>query len=467
VSAVHRPALTDGPIYLDYHATTPVDPAVIQAIRPYLLGHFGNPSSGYSYALPARDALEHARRQVAALIGVDAAGIVFCGSGSEANNLAIRGTVLACTVEHPHVITQVTEHPAVLATCRALQRLHGVRVTYLPVDGHGLVDPADLAAAITPDTVLVSVMTANNETGVLQPIAELTRVAHEHGVPVHTDAAQAAGKIPLDIAALNVDLCTVVGHKMYAPKGIAALHVRPGLVLEPVIYGGGQEHGRRAGTENVAYAVALGAAAQLCADDLAGGEPDRLRGLRDHLHQHLADQLPTPVELNGHPERRLPHTLNISVTGLRGEQLLAATPQVAASTGSACHTGTTEASPVLRAMGHEPTRALAALRLSLGRWSTLDEIEHAGALLSAAARNLANHTTRTSLTPQRPTRPLRCPPETRGSHQPDPPALRHEGVDGVRGEEVERSRLRCSPSCSSERPHHRADRRPRHGEGEQ
>jgi cysteine desulfurase len=387
-----QPALAAGPIYLDYHATTPVDPMVVEAMRPYLHDHFGNPSSGHAYGRPAQDALEHARRQVAALIGVDPAGIVFCGSGSEANNLAIRGAVLASGLARPHVITQVTEHPAVLATCRALQRLHGVDVTYLPVDGHGLVDPADLAAAITPSTVLVSVMTANNETGVLQPIAELIRIAHEHDVPVHTDAAQAAGKIPLDMAALHGDLCTLVGHKMYAPKGVAALYVRPGLALEPVVYGGGQEHGRRAGTENVAFAVALGAAAQLCADELARGENDRIRALRDRLHQHLIAHVPAAVELNGHPERRLPHTLNVSIAGLRGDHLLEAVHDVAASTGSACHAGSTEPSPVLHAMGHDDRRALAAIRLSLGRWTTRDDVDRVGALLADSARDILGGT---------------------------------------------------------------------------
>jgi cysteine desulfurase len=382
------PGLAGRPIYLDYHATTPVDPAVVEAMRPYLLDHFGNPSSAHPYAEPARQALDHARGQVAALIGAATEGIVFCGSGSEANNLALRGVVLASGHDSPHIVTQVTEHPAVLATCRALQRWHGVQVTYLPVDGHGLVDPDTLAAAITPNTVLVSVMAANNETGVLQPIAELSRVAHEHGVLIHTDAAQAVGKIPLNVTELGVDLCTVVGHKMYAPKGVAALYIRPGVAVEPLIYGGGQEHGRRAGTENVALAVALGAAAGRCADDLATGEHQRIGRLRDRLHHRLTDHMPSPVLLNGHPQRRLPHTLNISTTGLRGDDLLAHVPEVAGSTGSACHTGTAQPSPVLTAMGHDRARALAAVRFSLGRWTTTDEIDQAAALLTTAARTL-------------------------------------------------------------------------------
>jgi cysteine desulfurase len=378
----HR-GLTDGPIYLDYNATTPVDPRVVEAVYPFLAADFGNPSSAHAYATPAAQALHTARQQLAALIGADPSGIVFVGSGSEANNLALRGAVLAARTDRPHVITQSTEHPAVLATCRALHRLHGVDVTYLPVDRYGLVDPADLAAAITAHTVLVSIMYANNETGTIQPIAQLVQIAHDHGLLLHTDAAQAVGKIPVDVGELGVDLLTVVGHKMYAPKGIAALYVRPGVQLEPVIYGGGQEHGLRSGTENVAFAVALGAAADLARADLADSGQRRQAELRDRLHRGLADALPTRVTVNGHPDQRLPNTLNISISAVRGDELLAATPGIAASTGSACHAGTTEPSPVLTAMGLDPDRALAAVRLSTGRWSTHADIDRTIGLLAA------------------------------------------------------------------------------------
>jgi cysteine desulfurase len=375
------------PVYLDYNATTPIDPRVAQAIQPYLTVHFGNPSSAHAYATAPAEALHTARRQVAGLIGADPEGIVFTGSGSEANNLAIRGTVLGSTTDHPHVITQATEHPAVLATCAALQRHHGAQVTVLLVDRHGLVDPRDLAAAITPHTVLVSIMLANNETGTIQPVAELARIAHERGVPLHTDAAQAVGKVPVDVAALDVDLLTVVGHKMYAPKGVAALYVRPGLTLEPVVYGGGQERGLRSGTENVALAVALGAAADLARADLASDGPSRLAALRDRLHDRLADAL-GHVRVNGHPDRRLPNTLNLSITGVPGDALLAAVPDLAASTGSACHAGTTDPSPVLSAMGIDRDRALSAVRLSLGRWTTGPDIDRAAELIIAAAQRL-------------------------------------------------------------------------------
>ena len=382
-----HPGLAGGPIYLDYNATTPVDPRVAEAALPYLTTHFGNPSSGHAYAERARRALDEARQHLAGLIGADPAEIVFTAGGSEADNLAIRGVALARDQAGPvQVITQATEHPAVLETCRALQRLHGVQVTYLPVDRDGRVHPAALADALTPATVLVSIMAANNETGVLQPITELAAIAHARGVPFHTDAAQAAGKIDIDARAWDVDLLTIAGHKMYAPKGIGALYVRSGVRLEPLVYGGGQERGLRAGTENIVLAVALGAAAQLAHADLVAGGADRIRTLRDLLHHQLDELLPGRVQLNGHHDRRLPNTLNVSITGAVGEDLLAATPGIAAATGSACHTGSPKPSPVLLAMGHDPRRALSALRLTLGRWTTRDDIEHAAHQIAAGVR---------------------------------------------------------------------------------
>jgi cysteine desulfurase len=374
-----------GPIYLDHNATTPVDPAVVTALLPLLGAGFGNPSSEHHYGTRPRAALARARDQVAALIGGSAGDVVFTGSGSEADNLAVRGAVLASGVDRPHVITQRTEHPAILRTCQALERRHHAEVTYLPVDGDGLVDPADLAAAFTTRTVLVSIMLANNETGALQPVGELARIARERGVVFHCDAAQAVGKVPVDVAGLGVDLLTVAGHKMYAPKGIAALYRRPGVRLEPVIHGGGQEHGLRAGTENVAFAVALGAAADLVAGDLAHGVPDRLRELRDRLHARLDAALPGRVVLNGPAASRLPNTLNVSIDGTIGHELLAAVPEIAASTGSACHSGSHEPSPVLTAMGFDAARGLAALRLSLGRGTTADDVDRAAVLIAGQA----------------------------------------------------------------------------------
>ncbi|MQA88589.1 MAG: aminotransferase class V-fold PLP-dependent enzyme [Streptosporangiales bacterium] len=382
-----HPALEGGPIFLDYNATTPVDPRVAEATLPYLTHHFGNPSSGHAYAEQPRRALAEARGRLADMIGAQPEELAFTAGGSEADALALRGVPLT---DGPgaHIITQVTEHPAVLETCSALQRLHGIEVTYLPVDGDGLVDPRALADAFTQRTALVSIMTANNETGVLQPIAELARLTHEHGAIFHTDAAQAAGKIPLDVRALGVDLLTIAGHKMYAPKGIGALYVRSGLRLEPLIHGGGQERGLRAGTENIALAVALGAAAHIAEDELVAGAADRIRALRDLLHGRLDTLLPGLVQLNGHPDQRLPNTLNISITGVTADDLLSATPAVAAATGLACHTGSPEPSPVLLAMGHDPGRGLSALRLTLGRWTARDEVERAAEQLAANARHL-------------------------------------------------------------------------------
>lgn len=382
-----HPGLTGGPVYLDYNATTPVDPRVAEAMAPYLTEFFGNPSSSHAYAEIPRRALAEARAQVADLIGAWPAEIVFTASGSEADVLALRGAVLAAGRRRPHLVTQATEHPAVLETARALERLHGALVTVLPVDRHGLVEPAALAAALTEDTVLVSVMAANNETGALQPVAELAAVAREHGALFHCDAAQAAGKIPLDVRALGVDLLTVVGHKMYAPKGTAALYARDGVRLEPVVPGGGQERGLRAGTENVALAVALAAAARIAAGELADGTPARIAALRNDLHRRLADELPGRVHLNGPEKNRLPNTLNVSVEGALGHELLATAGEIAASTGSACHSGAPVRSPVLTAMGVEPARALGALRLSLGRWTTPEDIGTAAtALVRAATR---------------------------------------------------------------------------------
>jgi cysteine desulfurase len=377
-----HPGLVDGPIYLDYNATTPVDPAVTEAMLPYLTGGFGNPSSDHHYGTAPRVALDDARDQIRALLGTEGGQVVFTGSGSEADNLAIRGTVLAAGRDRPQVITQCTEHPAVLAACEALRRWHDVEVVTLPVTGEGLVDPAELDAVITPRTALVSIMAANNETGAVQPVPELAAIAHEHGALMHCDAAQAVGKIPVQVTELDVDLLTLVGHKMYAPKGIAALWVRPGVRLEPLVYGGGQEHGLRAGTENVALIAALGTAATLAAADT----PDRIQVLRDRLHTTLVDALPEQVALNGPVRERLPNTLNLSIRGVTGHDLLAAVPEIAASTGSACHSGSHHPSPVLTAMGLDTDRSLSAVRLSLGRWSTTDDVDRAAELIATVCR---------------------------------------------------------------------------------
>jgi cysteine desulfurase len=382
-----HPGLQNGPVYLDYNATTPVDPAVVDAMTPYLSTYFGNPSSSHAYAQAAREAMHTARAQVAALLSCIPEEIVFTGSGTESNALAIRGAALANRFHGNHIITQQTEHPAVLNVCKSLTRFHGFRVTYLPVDKYGLVNPTDVEKAIEEQTTLITIMYANNETGTIQPIGELATIARRHNILLHTDASQAIGKIPTNVRTLGVDFLTIAGHKLYAPKGIGALYIRRGLQVEPLLYGGGQEGGLRAGTENVAFMVALGAAATLASEQLAGSQP-RLRQLRDRLQQQFEQQLPRAVRLNGHPTDRLPNTLNISIDGVLGEEVLAATPEIASSTGSACHEGKTDPSPVLTAMGVSRERALGTLRLSLGRWSTEEEVQRAVDLLIPTIQTL-------------------------------------------------------------------------------
>jgi cysteine desulfurase len=367
-------------IYLDHNATTPVAPEVRDAMLPYLAQHFGNPSSAHEYGAIAAAAVRRAREQVAALLSCEAQNIVFTASGSEADNLAIKGVAL--TRSAGHLITSAIEHPGVLAACRYLQRRLGLRLTIVPVDGVGRIDPDDVRRAIEPDTVLISVMHANNEVGTLQPIADIANVARDHGITFHTDAAQTIGKLPLDVD--GVDLLALTGHKFYAPKGVGALYVRPGTQLDPLVHGGGHEHGLRAGTENVPYIVGLGAAAELAARRLAAGAHLNLCQLRDRLHAALDSAVPGLV-LNGDAEHRLPNTLNVSFPGCDGEELLARAPAVAAATGSACHSGRTEPSSVLMAMGLDAPRALGAVRLSLGYETTAAQIDSAATALAAAA----------------------------------------------------------------------------------
>jgi cysteine desulfurase len=358
-------------IYLDYNASTPVDPAVVDAMQPFLTDHYGNPSSGHWGAAGAKAALEAARGQVAALLRCGNDEVVFTSGGSEANNLAIKGVFFASRDKGDHIVTTRIEHPAVIEPCRFLERL-GARVSYLRVDSAGRVDPDELRRAITARTILVSIMHANNEVGTIQPIAECARIAHEHGVLFHTDAAQSAGKIPTDSNELGVDLLSIAGHKVYAPKGVGALFVRRSVRLEPLIHGAGHESGRRAGTESALLAVGLGKACDL-ARDLA--PMDRVRALRDHFWTELQSRFGNRVILNGHPTHRLPNTLNVSFVGRVGAEILARLDGVAATTGSACHSGRVELSPVLEAMGIAPEVGMGALRFSLGRATVRDEID--------------------------------------------------------------------------------------------
>jgi cysteine desulfurase len=384
VSHYADPSAADAAIYLDHNATTPIAPEVLDAMRPYLEDRFGNPSSGHRYGTVAHRAVESARAEVAALLGCEQDSIVFTASGSEADNLAIKGVALGLLGEGDHIITSAIEHPAVVGACRYLERRFGYRLTILPVDGFGIVDPGDVRRAMEPGTVLVSVMHANNEVGTLEPITEIAGVAREYRIACHTDAAQSVGKVPVNVDALDVDLLTVTGHKLYAPKGIGALYVRPGTRLDSLIHGAGHERGLRAGTENVPYIVGLGAACRLAAERLRTAAPDQVRGLRDRLHAALRSTVPGLV-LNGHAEKRLPNTLNVSFPAQDGESLLARTPSVAAATGSACHSGRTEPSSVLTAMGLDAQRALAAVRLSLGYDTTAADVDTAATALAASS----------------------------------------------------------------------------------
>ena len=362
-----------GRIYLDFNATTPPAPEVVAAMMPYFDEAYGNPSSLHWAGLPARDAVENARSQVASLLCCDATEVVFTSGGSEANNHVIKGLFFARIASGKpfHVITTQIEHPAVLEPCRFIENL-GAEVTRLPVDRFGCVNPADVAAAIRPHTALISVMHANNEVGTIQPIAEISQIAHDHGALCHTDAAQTVGKIAVDVEALGVDLLSVAGHKLYGPKGVGVLYVREGVSLEPFLHGASHEACRRAGTENVQAIVGLGAAcslAQYWIDD------ERIQQLRNKLQDLLYQEFDGRILLNGHPTHRLPNTLNISFLGYQGHELLARLPDLAASTGSACHAGSAFISPVLVAMGVPHDVGMGAIRFSLGRATTIIDIE--------------------------------------------------------------------------------------------
>jgi cysteine desulfurase len=373
----------DRPIYLDYNATTPLAPDVVAVMRGLLESPFGNPSSSHWAGSPARETVERARAEVADLLNAAADEVVFTSGGSEANNTALKGAFFAFGESGSHVVTTAVEHPAVLEPCRYLERF-GAEVTVLPVDSHGRVDPSDLHRAMTSRTVLVSIMHANNEVGTIQPIAECGAIVRDHGALLHVDAAQSIGKIPVDVQALGVDLLSLAGHKFYAPKGIGALYIRRGTKLHPLIHGAGHELGRRAGTESALLTAALGRAAALARDLLPLQE---VRALRDRFWDLLKQRFGERVVLNGHPEHRLPNTLNVSFVGRVGADILAAMPQVAASTGSACHSRRVELSPVLEAMGVAPEVGMGAIRFSLGRSTTSQDVD---AVVSALTGTLAS-----------------------------------------------------------------------------
>lgn len=373
------------PIYLDHNATTPVLPEVVDAMLPWLREHFGNPSSNHGYGYVTRDAVAIARGQVADLIGCLPTEIYFTSGGTESNNLAIRG-IVAARPERTHIINSVIEHPATEMPCQFLQE-HGYRLSRAGVDETGMIKLADIEAALGEDTALVTVMHANSETGTLQPIREISAMAHKYSAIVHTDAAQTTGKINYSVDELGVDALSIVGHKMYAPKGIGALYVRNGTAIEPQSLGGGHEQGLRSGTENVPYIVALGQACEIAHKDGERTNQDIAR-LRDKLWNGLSEVIPG-LKLNGHPDLRLPNTLNIRFPGVSGNVLLAKTPEIAASTGSACHAEDESASAVIRAMGLSETQALESVRLTLGRGTSAKDIATAIKTLRRAYQELS------------------------------------------------------------------------------
>jgi cysteine desulfurase len=373
------------PIYLDHHATTPIDPRVLDAMLPYLREDFGNAAStSHAYGWKAEAAVEVARERVAAVLGASPESIVFTSGATEANNLAIQGIARARKGRN-HLVTLTTEHPAVLDVCRALES-EGHRLSVVPVGEDGLVDVTELRAALGAESALLSVMAANNEIGVLQPLAEIASICREDGVVFHTDAAQAAGKIPLQVDDLGVDLLSLSAHKFYGPKGVGALYVRPRTRIAPLMHGGGHERGLRPGTLPVALCVGMGRALELAAEELEQ-EAERLAALRDRLWAHLDREL-GDVHRNGHPTLRLAGNLNVCFRGVDGDKLLLGLPDVAVSSGSACSTSRPEPSHVLLALGCDKQDASASLRFGLGRGTTLAEIDTAASRVVAAVRKL-------------------------------------------------------------------------------
>ena len=367
-----RPA---GKVYLDHNATSPLDPEVLEAMRPYYGDKYGNASSIHSFGREARAAVDEAREKVAGLIGSWEEGIVFTSGGSEADNFALKGVAYALGHRGKHIITSAIEHQAVLNTCQYLEK-EGFRITYLPVDKYGLVDPDDLKSALAEDTILVSIMLANNETGTIQPIEELAGITRKRGIYFHTDAVQALGKIPVHVEKLGVSLLSLSGHKFYGPKGVGALYIGKGVKMDPLIHGGHHERQRRAGTENVPGIVGLGKAAELASRGREDWEK-HLVHRRDKLEKGIQERI-KDIHLNGHPQKRLPNTLNISFEFIEGESLIINLDLkgVAVSTGSACTSGSLEPSHVLLAMGLAPEIAQGSVRFSLGKETSEEDIDY-------------------------------------------------------------------------------------------
>ncbi len=362
------------PIYLDYNATTPIDLRVAEAMRPYIYDHFGNPSSSHVFGVTARKAVEKARQQVAEMLHCRIDELIFTSGGTESINYAIKGVARAYRRKGNHIITSAVEHPAVIDVCRHLED-NRCKVTVLPVDEFGLVNPEEVEEAISPQTILVSIMQANNEVGTIEPIQEITEIAHGHDVLVHTDCAQSVGKIPVHVDELGVDLLSVAGHKLYAPKGIGALYIRAGVELDKLIHGADHEMNRRAGTENVMQIVGLGEACELVTKNLSEFQ-EHMSKMRDRLENGLRERFPH-VSVNGHPEKRLPNTSSISFKGLEANTVLSELVQVAASAGAACHSDSIDVSSVLEAMHVPMEYAMGTIRFSVGRYTTAEEIDRA------------------------------------------------------------------------------------------
>ena len=376
------------PIYLDYNATTPHDPEVVDAMRPFLEEEFGNPSSSHEYGTRPRKAVVEARSQVASLLNCESNEIIFTSGGTESNNHAVKGVAFACRNKGNHIITSQIEHPAILEVCEFLENI-GYKVTYLPVDEYGIVRVSDVSDAITSKTILITIMHANNEVGSIQPIAQISELAKKHDIRFHTDAAQSLGKMSADVGALGVDLLSVAGHKLYAPKGVGALYVRNGIKLTRFMHGAGQESGWRAGTENVMEIVALGKACEIARRDLEKNM-DHMLAMRDRLYEGIKEA-GNQVRLNGHPGKRLPNTLSISFHKLEANRILDGIgSNVAASAGAACHADTVEVSHVLKAMGTPVDWAKGTLRLTTGRMTTESDIDSAVKVISKTVEDLGS-----------------------------------------------------------------------------
>jgi cysteine desulfurase len=374
------------PIYMDYNATTPHDPEVIEAMRPFLTDHFGNPSSSHWYGAQTRSAVDRAREQVASLLKCLTDEIVFTSGGTESNNYAIKGVAFSHRDKGNHIITSQIEHPAVIEVCKFLEE-HGFEVSYLPVDQFGMVKVSDVEKAITPKTILITIMHANNEVGTIQPIEQISELAKRHRILMHTDAAQSVAKIPIDVNELGVDLLSVAGHKLYAPKGVGALYIRQSIQIDKLLHGAGHEKGRRPGTENVLEIVGLGKACEIAARDIEKNVK-HMKEMRDKLHLGLKEKI-MDIQLNGHPSKRLPNTVNVSFKGVNANEFLAGIEdKVAVSVGSACHSSEQICvSPVLQAMKVDPEWAMGTIRFSVGKFTSESEIDEVIQIFSTGLIN--------------------------------------------------------------------------------